>query len=203
LSNPELFGLLAQLFTAASALPYIIGILRGVISPNPVSWGIWAFIGFIFLITSMTNPNADHVTIMFTAILAFNPFVIFILTLYKGIGEPITKLEIFALIIAFISITLWYVTQDKPTVLPIILAIFADLSALIPTIVFVYKHPDQDRPLMWSLFFLGASFTLLGIQSWNLESVLLPMYMASSVVIVIYPLVRYRVVNKLAIKEWV
>jgi len=196
-------GYLAQLVTVTSIIPYLIGIIKGNISPNRTSWFIWSLIGFSFL---LTTSKIDPIIFMYSVVLAFNPALVFILTFfYKSAHESMTKWDKIALITAISAMILWFFTKDVKglEIWPIVLVIVADASALIPTILFVRESPGEDRPSMWILFVVGAILVLVGIDSYSSESLALPLYMTVGPLFVIYPLVKYRVLKKIPLREWV
>lgn len=199
----QILGIISQVVTVCSAIPYILGIIRGVIVPNRVTWAIWTVIGITLWFTTWANPNSDHITVMFAFILAFNPTVVFILTFWKGSTKPISNAEKFAILISAIAIMLWLFTMDSPGFFPTFLAILADICALVPTLRFVNQYPDQDRPTAWMLFMIGSIFAISGIQNWNIESLILPVYMTIGAFLIVLPLVHYRIKNQIPLREWI
>lgn len=199
----QILGIISQIITITSIIPYLIGIIRGVIVPNRVTWAIWSVVGITIWITTLTNPLSDHITKMFAFVLAFNPTIVFVITLWKGSTEPISKAERFAILISAIAIMLWLFTMNSPGFLPTFLAILADICALVPTIRFVNQYPDQDRPTAWMLFMIGSIFAISGIQNWNIESLILPVYMTIGAFLIVLPLVHYRIKNQIPLREWV
>jgi len=194
-------GLLAQFILAISILPYVISIFRGTVKPNRISWFIWSIIGFAFWL--ITPPTADEVTKMLTLVFMVNPTIIFILTLFKGEYIKPDNLEKFSLIVGLSAILIWYVFKDSSGVFPISIAISADFCALIPTLRFVFSAPDEETPLAWIFLFLGSLIAIFAIENYNLESILLPVYMTMGSFFVVYPLVRYRIRMKIPIKNWI
>ena len=194
-------GLLAQFILAISILPYVISIFRGTVKPNRISWFIWSIIGFAFWL--ITPPTADEVTKMLTLVFMVNPTIIFILTLFKGEYIKPDNLEKFSLIVGLSAILIWYVFKDSSGVFPISIAISADFCALIPTLRFVFSAPDEETPLAWIFLFLGSLIAVFAIENYNLESILLPVYMTMGSFFVVYPLVRYRIRMKIPIKSWI
>ena len=194
-------GLLAQFILAISILPYIISIFRGTVKPNKISWFIWSIIGFAFWI--ITPSTADEVTKMLTIIFMVNPTIIFILTLFKGENIKPDNLEKFSLVIGLSAIIIWYIFKDDSGILPISIAILADFCALIPTLRFVFKSPNEETPLAWIFFFLGSLIAVLAIEDHSPESLLLPAYMVIGSFLVVFPLVRYRIKMKIPIKKWI
>ena len=199
--EPYILGTFAQFILVISILPYVISIFRGTVKPNRISWFIWSIIGFAFWL--ITPETADEVTKMLTLIFMINPTVIFILTLFKGESTKPDNLEKFSLVIGLFSILIWYLFQDDSGVLPIVIAIFADFCALIPTLRFVFKTPEEETPLAWILFFLGFLIALFAIEDHSLESMLLPVYMTIGTFFVVFPLVRYRIRMKIPLKNWI
>lgn len=203
MDSVTLFGFLSGFFIIVSMLPYAWGIYRGHIIANRVSWSIWAFIGMVLFLTSLTNPQNDFISILYAFVLMMNPMIIVLVSVFKGKTLPILIYEKVALLIAFLAMALWVALDDRSSILPLFLAVLADASALIPTLIFVYRHPADDRPLMWSLFFAGTLFSIAGMQHYSYQTLLLPVYMLVGVSGVLFPLVRYRVQNGLPLREWV
>ena len=201
MTEAHLLGVIAQFTLAISILPYIISIFRGTVKPNRVSWFIWSIIGFAFWL--ITPPTADEVTRMLTVIFMVNPTIVFILTLFKGENLKPDNLERFSLIIGLSSIMAWYLLKENSGILPISIAILADFCALIPTLRFVLKSPEEETPLAWILFFLGSLIAVIAIEDINMESLLLPVYFTIASFLVMFPLLQYRIKMKIPIKNWI
>lgn len=201
MTQAYLLGVIAQFILAISILPYIISIFRGTVKPNRISWFIWSIIGFAFWL--ITPSTADEVTKMLTIIFMVNPTIIFILTLFKGENIKPDNLEQFSLIIGLSSMIIWYLFKDSSGIFPITIAIIADFCALIPTLRFVLRTPQEETPLAWILFFLGSLIAVVAIEDHSLESLLLPAYMTVGSFLVMLPLVRYRIKMKIPIKNWI
>ena len=194
-------GVIAQFIFAIAILPYIISIFRETVKPNRISWFIWSIIGFAFWL--ITPPTADEVTKMMTIIFMVNPSIVFILTLFKGESKKPDTIEKFSLMIGISAIIVWYFFKDDSGLLPISLAIFADFCALLPTLRFVFKTPEEETPLAWILFFLGSFLAVFAIEEQNIENVLLPLYIAIGSFFVAYPLIRYRIKMRIPLKQWI
>ena len=69
----------------------------------------------------------------------------------------------------------------------------ADGFALIPTLLFVWKNPMQERPLPWFLFTMGMVFASVAISDGRLASYALPVYMSIGSMLVWLPLVIHRI----------
>jgi hypothetical protein len=198
---PYYFGLLAQFILAISIVPYTISIFRGTVKPNRISWFIWSVIGFAFWL--ITPHSADQVTKMLTLIFWINPTLIFILTLFKGENIKPDTMEKFSLFVGLTAILVWLIFRDSSGVLPTIIAIAADFCALLPTLRFVIKSPDEEAPLAWICFFLGSFIAIFGIEHYTLESLLLPVYMTFGAFLVVFPLIRYRIKMRIPMRHWI
>jgi hypothetical protein len=199
--EPYYFGLLAQFILAISIVPYTISIFRGTVKPNRISWFIWSVIGFAFWL--ITPNDADQVTKMLTLIFWINPTLIFILTLFKGENIKPDTMEKFSLFVGLTAILVWVIFRDSSGVLPTIIAIAADFCALLPTLRFVIKSPDEEAPLAWICFFLGSFIAIFGIEHYTLESLLLPVYMTFGAFLVVFPLIRYRIKMRIPMRHWI
>ena len=195
------FGLLAQFILAISIVPYTISIFRGTVKPNRISWFIWSVIGFTFWL--ITPSTADQVTKMLTIIFWINPTLIFVLTLFKGEYFKPDSLEKFSLLVGLCAIIIWLIFRESSGVLPTLIAIAADFCAILPTLRFVIKAPQEEAPLAWICFFLGSFIAIFVIEQYTLESFLLPVYMTIAASLVVFPLIRYRIKMKIPMRHWI
>lgn len=199
--EPYYLGLLAQFILAISIVPYTISIFLGTVKPNRISWFIWSVIGFAFWL--ITPDTADHVTRMLTVIFWINPTLIFVLTLFKGENIKPDMFEKFSLLVGLCAIVVWLILRESSGVLPTVIAIAADFCALLPTLRFVIRAPQEEAPLAWICFFLGSFIAIFGIEHYTLESLLLPVYMTAGASLVVFPLIRYRIKMRIPIRHWI
>jgi hypothetical protein len=140
---------------------------------------------------------------MLTLIFWINPTLIFILTLFKGEYIKPDTIEKFSLLVGLTAIVVWLIFRDSSGVLPTVIAIAADFCALMPTLRFVIKSPDEEAPLAWICFFLGSFLAIFGIEHYTLESLLLPVYMTIGASLVVFPLIRYRIKMRIPMRHWI
>jgi len=196
-----IFGLIAQFIIAIAIIPYVVSIFRGTVKPNRISWFIWSVVGFTFWL--VTPQTADEITKMLTVVFMMSPTTVFIVTLFTGENKKPDSLEIFSLLTGISAIFIWYIAKDSTGVTPTVIAIIADLCALLPTLRFVYASPEEETPFAWIAFFIGSSIALLAINNYTLQNLLLPSYMAFGSFLVVYPLARYRIKMRVQIKNWI
>jgi hypothetical protein len=194
-------GLMAQVIVAASIVPYVISIFRETVKPNRVSWFIWSVVGFAFWL--VMPATADEITKTLTVVFMVNPTIVFILTLFKGENVRPDLLEMFSLTIGVLAIMTWYMARESAGLTPLVIAIIADLCALMPTLRFVYASPQEETPLAWIFFMVGFLLAIFAIENYRLENLLLPAYMLVGSFLVVFPLARYRLRNRVPLRQWI
>lgn len=197
----HILGFISEFIVAIAILPYIVSIFRGTVKPNPISWFIWSVVGFTFWV--VTPADADAMTKTLTLIFMLSPTTVFCVTLFRGENKLPDALEIFSLLVGLGAISLWYFAKESAGVMPTIIAIIADLCALLPTLRFVNAAPSEERPFTWMAFSFGSLLGVFAIETYSLQNVLLPAYMAFGSFLAAYPLVRYRLKKKISWREWI
>jgi len=81
-------------------------------------------------------------------------------------------------------------------------AIAADICAAIPTIIFVWKQPDRDRPFSWVAFAIGYFLAIFAIPQDTVANWILPLYMTVVSLVVAFPLALYRLRQRMPLKYW-
>lgn len=81
-------------------------------------------------------------------------------------------------------------------------AIAADICAAIPTIIFVWKQPDRDRPFSWVVFAMGYFIAIFAIPKGTVANWILPLYMTVVSLVVAFPLALYRLRQRMPLKQW-
>jgi hypothetical protein len=81
-------------------------------------------------------------------------------------------------------------------------AILADGAAAIPTIVYAWSQPKDERPVPWILFSIGYGVAVFAITDHTFANYILPLYMFLGTFIISVPLVRYHLRHKIPLKEW-
>ena len=197
------FIVLAQGLAAVSGIAYLNGVIRKKITPNLASWIIWSVIGTALYFTTQASLEASESTKRFALVLAIIPSTIALVSLWFGRFQKITIYDLVALILATLALIWWWKTKNEPTVLPIALAILADISALIPTVMGVRRYPESDKPFPWLCFSFGSILALFGADNLNFATLALPIYMAIAPLFVAYPLVQSCLKRGVDMKHWI
>ncbi|MEK7390713.1 MAG: hypothetical protein AAB635_01075 [Patescibacteria group bacterium] len=186
-----------------STIPYGIRVYQRKIKPNLVSWSIWAFLGLALLLTYKSSGAGSN---LWPAVFGFtNPLIIAILAIWRGEHKRPTRLEVACVAFGVASIVLWYFVQNDPSTVQyaLYIAIIADLWAAIPTIVFLWNNPKEDRPVAWSVFAVGYGIAVFAITEHTFANYILPLYVFALAGTIACLLVVYRVKNHVPLKEWI
>lgn len=202
--NAETVGRLSAVWLILSIIPYAIRVYQGKITPNLTSWALWALIGLVLLLTYRSSGAESNV---WPAIFGFiNPCLITILILRRSrkLVCP-TLVETICLLCGLCALILWYFVQEQQKLAryALYLAIIADLFAAIPTVVFVWESPHEERPVPWVLFIIGYGMAMFAISEHTVANYALPVYMVIAASNIALPLVLYRLKQKSPLKEWV
>jgi hypothetical protein len=197
-------GKISGFLVLLSIIPYAWRVVQGKIKPNIIGWSLWSFVGLSLLLNYKNIGAEDNI---WAAITGFtNPLLIALIAIWKK-GEKIkpNKLEYFCILFCVASIVLWWFWLGNETYsqYALYIAIIADAFAAVPTAFFVLKNPREDRPLMWFLFAIGYGLNMLAIKEHNLANYSLPIYMLLMSILVLIPLIRYRLKEKIPFKSWI
>jgi hypothetical protein len=186
-----------------SIVPYAIRTYEGKIQPVPTTWSLWSLIGLAVLLTYRSSGAEANA---WPAVFGFvNPILITILSVWKQSKwtRP-TRAEQFCLMFGAGSLLMWIFMRQDPNLAQYALyvAIVADVCAAIPTIIFVWKEPDRDRPLAWVIFAIGYLLAVFSIQQNTLANWIVPLYMSFVALLVAFPLALHRVRRRVPLKHW-
>ena len=204
LFSKETIGLISGILVVVSAIPYALRTWQGKICPNITSWGLWSVIGLALLLTYRSSGAESNI---WPAVFGFiNPVLITILAIVKrGEKTRFNGLEWTCIVICFVSLGMWVLMHDNKLMVQYALyvAIIADSCAAIPTIIFVLKHPEQDRPFPWGMFAVAYILTLFAVPEHTVSNYILPIYMFLGSGIITLQLVRFRLKNRIPISQWI
>lgn len=200
----EIIGLISGLLVIASVIPYGIRTYQGKVQPVLTSWSLWTLSGLVLLLSYKSSGAGANFWPAFFGFI--NPLLITILILRKSRKwEKPNRAETFCLIFGILSLGLWVVVRESKELsqYALYLAIISDACSAIPTIIFVWKQPDGDRPFAWSFFAIGYGLAIFAITDHTFANYILPLYMFFGAIAIALPMVLYRLKNKVPLSEWI
>ena len=164
LFNHHFFGISAGVISVLSFIPYIRAILKGSTRPSGPSWWTWFLITTVTVSSSWASGATWQVLIL-PIWLCFSQAFIALLSLKRG-DNNWDKLNIFCIGFSVVGLLLWLFT--KQPLYALALSILADIFASIPNIRHVWKNPEQEDKLAWSLGWLSSLLQIFAISIWTL-----------------------------------
>jgi hypothetical protein len=186
-----------------SIIPYAIRTYERKIQPVVTTWSLWSLIGLAVLLTYRSSGAEANV---WPAVFGFvNPILITTLSVCRqGEWKKPTLSERFCFLFGVASLAMWIFLWRNANLAQYALyvAIAADICAAIPTIIFVWKQPDRDRPFSWVVFAIGYFLAIFAIPQDTVANWILPLYMTVVSLVVALPLALYRVRQRMPLKYW-
>jgi len=199
----EIIGILSGIIVSLSVVPYSIRTWQGKAQPNPTSWSLWTLIGLSLLVT-YEGAGANHN--VWPAVFGFtNPLIItFLLLKNRERWKKFEAYEVLCLIFGILSLAMWWYLRGNESLVQYALyvAILADACAAIPTIAFVWRSPQEERPFAWGLFGVGYGLAIFAISKHTVANYVLPLYMFFGSWTITLPLILYRAKVRAPLAEW-
>ena len=152
-----IIGLLSATVFLIGDYAYFRDTLLGKTAPQRVTWGVAFLLNSIGFANQYASGASNSLWLFGASVLA--TAAIFGASLSKGVGGY-SKLDIFAIVTAFIGVGLWVVFESP--VLSIISTLVVVLVSMVPTIAKAKKHPQSETRVTW---LLGAISTLMATVS--------------------------------------
>lgn len=165
------FIYLAALVSFAGTYGYIRDTLRGVTSPNRVTWGLWAIEGLLaFVVEIQQHVGLASLT---TLMLGLMPFVIVVVS-FKN-PHSVWKIGRFDLFCGAISLSglIFWGLVNAPTV-ALISFIAADQIAALPTVRKAWIAPTTESSRVFFLGVVNCAITLMTLKHFTTAGVLFP-----------------------------
>jgi hypothetical protein len=187
-------GVLSGALVVFSSIPYLRLQIRNEIKPTPISWVLWAILGFVLLVTYKSSGAGDSVWIAVAAFL--NPILVLLIMAYKervairksGFRFTVSSLsalirsnwialmwyEKLSLSLAILSFLIWIPGLAQFT---LYLTLAADCCGAYFTLRHLSRHPDDEKPGPWTIYALGCALAYLAIDRHTWATDALPIYM--------------------------
>ena len=165
----ETLGYISGILVIISSIPYIRDIFLNKTTPERATWFIWSVLLAIAFFAQLSKggtwslllTGADFATVLF----------IFILSIKRGVGGT-TKLDIFSLVGAGVSLIIWYLTSDA--LYALLLIIIIDFLGGLPTLVKAYKDPYSETTIAYMICAFGALVGVFAVGELNFALLIFP-----------------------------
>ncbi len=153
------------------AYGYVRDTVRGVTSPNRVTWGLWGVEGILGFAVEI-QQHVGLASVM-TLMLGFVPCVVVAVS-FKNPHSVwrIGKFDVFCGLVSLAGLVFWFFINE-PTV-ALISFVAADQIAALPTLRKSWIAPQTESPRVFFMGFLNCGITLLTLKHLTTGGVLFP-----------------------------
>jgi uncharacterized membrane protein len=165
------FVFLAAALSVFGGYGYVRDTLRGVTSPNRVTWGLWAIEG-IFAFVVEVQQHVGIASVM-TLMLGLVPLVV-LMASFKNPHSvwKIGRFDVFCGLLSLAGFAFWALINE-PTI-ALISFVAADQVAALPTVRKSWMAPASESSRLFFLGFLNCAITLLTLRHFTTSGVLFP-----------------------------
>ena len=166
-------GVLALVLNIVGYVPYIRDILKGIVRPQRITWGIWTILTSVTAVNQIANGGGfSSLFFVSTTLLVTTTFV---LSIKHGVGGA-TRLDRACLLLAVVLFGYWALAID--TYASTFVAVIIDIVAFTPTLIKTYKMPQTETYPQWALAGIGGVLTLMAVPKLELVLIIYPLYIA-------------------------
>lgn len=158
-----------------SGLSYIAG-LHSIVThrykPKVFSRTVWLLLAINGLI-GLVSLGSENETILLSAVQVTGSLFILIGSLKYSVFT-FGKVEIISSLLLFLSLLIW-LFFDIPAI-NVGISLIAHFIGGIPTLIGVIKDPESENFLFWGLFGIASIITVATLDTYNIESLMFPLY---------------------------
>lgn len=185
---PHGFVLVAIMLRLISGGGYLWGVLRGKVTPNPLTWFFWGLTPMIAFVAQLQESVGIQAWMTFA--LGVGPLVIFVASVIKNpAAVRLDRGNVVCGVLAIAGIVLWRCTANP--LLAIAFSILADIFGGLPTVLKSYRQPSSEYALPYLLSMVSMVMTVMTLQTWTFASYAFPVYIFM-INLVIFTLVQSR-----------
>ena len=162
---------ISAVLTIASAIPYLVEIVRRKTKPRVVSWFTWSLLTGISCAASFADGKIASGVLLLAA--TMETMAIVVLGLKYG-DRKFERLDIVCQVSAIVGLILWLVFNSPA--IAVIASVIIDCIGAAPTIKHSWHKPYEET---WSTFFLaavGALATVFAAGAWTITGLAYPLY---------------------------
>jgi hypothetical protein len=165
------FVFLAIAVSFVGAWGYIRDTLRGITSPNRVTWGLWTVEGILAFVIEVQ----DHVGLPALMTLTFGlvPLVVIVASFrHSHLAWKIGKFDIFCGVVSVLGLVFWLAVGQATVAL--ISFVGADQVAALPTLRKSWIAPSTETARTFFLGSVNCAITLMALQHFTTAGALFP-----------------------------
>lgn len=165
---------LSSALALISPFIYARAILKGEAKPHRTT----RFVLFIIaaLSTATLFANGNTLAVWLAGATLIQGAIILGLSIKYGMGGW-AKIDLACLAIALLGIVVWQTTKNP--VLGLYCSILADFTGMVPALIKTYRFPKTEIAAFFALDILAAFLSLAASQSFILENISYPIYIAA------------------------
>ncbi len=181
-----IFGAFLGIF---GGLAYIRDTLRGVTKPNRMTWLMWGVAPLIGAIASFAAGVTWAVLPVF--ILGLMPLFVFGASFVNPAAYwKLTSFDYVCGVFSVLALVLWGITREP--VVAIIFAILSDVSALVPTLIKAWKHPETESGLAYILGGITSATSFSAIPVYYFAAYAFPGYLVIASLLMVFAIFRHK-----------
>ncbi len=190
---PHLLVILSACLIVLGSYRYIRDTLLGGTKPNRVSWFMWSLAPLIATAAAVSaGVNFWGVARIFLS--GFLPLIILSATFFnKKSYWKLTFFDILCGIFSLLALVFW-LYADSPRV-SILLAVIADIFALLPTLHKAWKYPETETGITFSLGIVASLLVLPSIPVWDIQNSAFSIYLLIANTLLVISIYRKKLIK--------
>ncbi len=166
-------GAASLVLNVVGYVPYIRDILRGIVKPQRITWGIWTILVSVTAANQVLNNGGwSSLFVASTAVLVATTFI---LSFRFGMGGS-SRVDRWCLVLAGVLIVYWLATQD--TRFSTLIAVCIDAIGAVPTLIKTYHHPETEAYTQWVMSAIAGVCSIAAVSRWDWVLFIYPAYVA-------------------------
>jgi hypothetical protein len=168
------FIALSAVFLLASAVPYLLDIVKGTTKPRLVSWFNWGLLTGIATAAAFADRQYPSAVLTLAAFIQVG-FIVF-LGWRKG-DRKLEPLDIYCQIAAIVGLVLWF-AFNSPLV-AIVATTAIDFIVGLPTVKHAWDEPDEETLSTFVLVGIGGIFSVLALDNPHASGLVYPIFVVA------------------------
>ncbi|MDE2591183.1 MAG: hypothetical protein KGL95_16115 [Patescibacteria group bacterium] len=185
--------LLGIFINGVGTASYVVGTVRGNIKPNKVTFFVWSLAPLVAFFAQI--HKGVGIQSWMTLSVGIFPLSVFTASfINKKSHWKLYPRDVVCGLLSVCGLVLWYLTHE-PNV-AIVLSLFSEGFATLPTIIKSYYYPETEIGWPWLASVVSGVLTLITISIWNFATYSFPLFYTAEMII-IFLLVQFRLGNRL------